>query len=82
VKHAHCPESPTGAHWWVLSWPEDGEYKGEYIGTCKFCGKVRVEDKNLGMDGAKTCMSTGSHVHIGKRSEFRLRASGRFYAED
>jgi hypothetical protein len=61
-----------------MEWPEPGVYQG----VCKYCGAVRHEDANLGMDGAKTVMSAGSHVHIGKKSEFRLRAKGRFYAED
>ena len=53
VKHnGRCPQSPTGAHWWVMSWPEPCVY----IGTCKWCGMVKHEDANLGLgrDDART----------------------------
>jgi len=79
MKHnPHCEKSPTSAHHYDMSWPEPGVYQG----VCRYCGHRKQEDANLGMDGAKTVMSAGSHVHIGKKSEFRLRAKGRFYAED
>jgi len=65
-----------------MEWRDMPNGLREYWGVCQYCGHRKQEDANLGMDGAKTVMSAGSHVHIGKKSEFRLRAKGRFYAED
>ena len=53
MKHdAHCPESPTGAHHYDMSWPEPGVYQG----VCRYCGHRRYEDANLGLgrDDART----------------------------
>jgi len=46
---AQCPDSPTGVHHWVMSWPE-----GRYIGTCQYCNEVRDADPTLGL-GGKPC---------------------------
>ena len=53
MKHnPHCEKSPTGAHHYVMEWPEPGVYQG----TCKYCGHRRYEDANLGLgrDDART----------------------------
>lgn len=56
VKHnAHCPLSPTGAHHYVMEWPEPGVYQG----VCKYCGAVRHEDANLGMKAPRPACRQG-----------------------
>ena len=75
MKHnARCPQSPTGAHWRVMSWPEEGEHAGGYIGTCRYCGAVRVEDANLGIKSVNV-LPDGTTFFRGKSSEFRLKRS-------
>lgn len=70
MKHSHCPDSPTGAHHYIMEWPEPCVY----IGTCKWCGQVKHEDAALGMK-PMNLLPDGTTYFRGKRSEFRLKKS-------
>ena len=72
VKHnGRCPQSPTGAHWWVMSWPEPCVY----IGTCKWCGQVKHEDAALGMK-PMNLLPDGTTYFRGASCELRMRGKG------
>lgn len=43
MKHSPCTSSPTGAHHYVMGWPEPGVYQG----VCRYCGHVKREDATL-----------------------------------
>lgn len=72
MKHKpHCEKSPTGAHWWVMSWPEPGVYQG----VCKYCGHEKQEDANLGMK-PMNLLPDGSAYFRGRGRELRFNAKG------
>ncbi len=70
-----CENSPTGAHWWVMSWPEPGVYQG----VCKYCGAIKHEDAFLGLGDINPEVKSP----LGRKSELRFRCKrGRFMGDD
>jgi len=73
-----CPSSPTGSHFWDMSWPAPQTY----IQTCRYCGEVKRADETLGMGRTdkigkrirgQTVMVAGSHIHCMTDEEYTER---------
>lgn len=46
---SHCPDSPSGAHWWLIGSP--GAFACE--GKCRYCGEGRVFPTSGGVDSVR-----------------------------
>jgi hypothetical protein len=67
-----------------MEWPTKGPYKGCYIGTCVYCGDVKVEDATLGLGrdiGVTPHCQSDVDMHRTNRTPNSYVTRGRYWRE-